>query len=173
MLIDFPDFVLRSMEAADAEDYFWLYSHPEVARYDDFAPLTRAELQVDIDRIAGYSAESPYLELAVVAKSCGRMIGVLTIDRKRSYIYLGYHFHPDFQGKGYALRSMQALLATLTSNEQARLRIVSHPQNQASIALAGRLGFRYLKRRYSKGSPELIFGFIGQPGAVAPKLNPA
>ena len=36
MQIDLDNFCLRNITSEDAESYYELYSHPEVAKYDDF-----------------------------------------------------------------------------------------------------------------------------------------
>lgn len=159
MYIEHGDFCLRSISSEDAEAYYEIYSHPEVAKYDDYKPITREDLVVDMARIALYTPASAYRELAVATTSDNKMIGVLTIDRKRRYMYLGYHFHPASQGKGYAVRSVRALLESFTPQERQLLRLVSHPENRASLALAQKVGFVFVAKRYLKGVREAVFRF--------------
>lgn len=159
MHIEHRDFCLRSITSDDAEAYYEIYSHPEVARYDDYTPITREDLAVDMARIALYSPSSTYRELAVATTTDNKMIGVLTIDKKRRYIYLGYHFHPDYQGKGFAVRSVMALLESFTPPDRCLLRLVSHPENRASLALAKKVGFVFVAKRCLKGVRESIFRF--------------
>lgn len=159
MYIEHSDFCLRSITSNDAEAYYQIYSHPEVAKFDDFKPISREDLVVDMARIALYTTASAYRELAVATTADNKMIGVLTIDKKKRYVYLGYHFHPDYQGKGYAFRSVSALLEIFSPQERHVLRLVSHPDNRASIALARKLGFVFVARRYQKGVREEVFRF--------------
>lgn len=159
MQIAHHDFCLRNITSEDAESYFELYSHPEVARYDDFTPITREELQIDMARIALYTPVSAYQELAVAIQPTNKMIGVITLDCKSDYCYLGYHFHPSFQGKGYAIRSLMTLLDSMPIEERNKLRILSHPDNQASLALANKLGFVQVGRRKVNGISEVIYKF--------------
>lgn len=159
MYIEQSDFCLRSITSQDAEAYYEIYSHPEVAKYDDYKPISRDDLRVDMARIALYTPASAYRELAVATNAGNIMIGVLTIDKKRRYWYLGYHFHPDFQGKGYAVRSVMALLESFTPQQRQLLRLVSHPDNRASLALAQKVGFVFLAKRCVKGVREAVFGF--------------
>jgi [ribosomal protein S5]-alanine N-acetyltransferase len=157
MLYHTKEFNLRPVTIEDADDYFNIFSHPEVARYDDFKPITRTDLQSDLRRIAKYTIESPFLEVAVILCSENKMIGVITLDTKRKYCYLGYHFNPLFHGKGYATKSVLALIQQLPVSKQQTLRLVSDPNNLASIAVAKKLGFSLLQKRLKKGVSELIF----------------
>ncbi|MCA1744666.1 MAG: GNAT family N-acetyltransferase [Bacteroidales bacterium] len=159
MYIEHSDFCLRSINNDDAEAYYEIYSHPEVARYDDYKPISREDLRVDMARIALYTPASPYRELAVATTADNKMMGVLTIDKKRRYVYLGYHFHPDFQGKGFAVRSVRALLQSFTPQQRQLLRLVSHPENRASLALAQKVGFVFVDNRWVKGVREVVFRY--------------
>lgn len=159
MYIEHSDFCLRSISIDDAEAYYEIYSHPEVAKYDDYKPITREDLVVDMARIVLYTPASAFRELAVATTADNRMIGVLTIDKKRRYIYLGYHFHPAYHGKGYAVRSVMALLERFTPQDRRLLRLVSHPDNRASLALAQKVGFVFMANRCLKGVREVVFRF--------------
>ncbi len=159
MHIEHSDFCLRSISREDADAYYEIYSHPEVAKYDDYKPITREDLVIDMARIALYTPASVYRELAVATTMDNKMIGVLTLDKKRRYVYLGYHFHPAYQGKGYAVRSVRALLESFTPQDRQLLRLVSHPENRASLALAQKVGFVFVAKRYLKGVMEAVYRF--------------
>lgn len=100
-------------------------------------------------------------EFAVALPEDDKMVGVLTLEKKRLYTYIGYHFNPDYQGRGYALRSVVALINSLGEDVQASLRLVSDPENHASVALAEKAGFVFLKRRKHKGVPEVMYVYKG------------
>ncbi len=159
MYIKFSDFCLRNINGFDAESYYELYSHPEVARFDDYTPISRDDMAGEMKRIEGYHDDSAFLELAVASLFDNRMMGVITLDRKRKYCYLGYHFHPDFQGKGFAVRSVMGLLENMDEARRETMRLVSHPDNKASISLAEKVGFVYVGRRRNKGIPEVVYRF--------------
>lgn len=157
MIIESDDLVIRNIESSDAEEYFEIFSHPEVARFDDFNPITREDLPGEMKRIESYRPDSSFIELAVAVKDSNKMMGVLTLERKRRYYYLGYHFNPAYHGKGFATRAVMALIASMSDKERHSLRLVSDPDNSASIALARRVGFIFLKRRSKKGIAEVVY----------------
>lgn len=159
MQIEYNDFCLRSITSEDAESYYEIYSLPEVAKYDDFSPITREELLIDMARIALYTPDSAYQELAVAVQPTDKMIGVITLDKKNDCCYLGYHFHPRFQGKGYAVRSVRALIASLHPLERNTLRIASHPENRSSLSLAKKVGFVQIEEQVNEACVEVMYKF--------------
>lgn len=153
------DIAVRAIEPFDKEDYFEIFSHPDVAKYDDFQPIDRDELAVDMARIAKYTNESAFREFAVAVLPSNKMVGVITLDKKRTYAYLGYHFNPAYHGRGLALRSVKMFVAGLSANNAERLRVVTHPANKASISLALKLGFGFVRNRKHHGVHESLYQF--------------
>lgn len=148
---------IRDIYPTDQEAYFQLYSHPDVAKYDDFEPITREELERDMGRIATYQPESLNREFAVALIENDWMIGVLTLDMRRKYCYLGYHFHPDFQGKGYANEAVQLFLMAQSESFHAIVRLLIDPENAPSIRLAEKAGFVKIKSQKKKMVNEWVF----------------
>jgi len=147
---------VRDIYQSDAESYFEIFSHPDVARFDDFEPIDRDELARDMVRIANYKPHSLNREYAVSALPHDCMIGVLTVDMRRKYCYLGYHFNPSFHGKGYALTSVKLFLNALPNEVLKILRVVSDPDNKASLKLAQKAGFKQTARRKKNGKREVV-----------------
>jgi len=158
---------IRPLEISDREDYFAIFSNPEVTKYDDFDPVSIEELDEVMQR-AIMSPQTPEVQYGVILESENRLIGVLTVHKKRKYLYLGYHFNPRFHRKGYATRAMQQLMGGLSRLELIHARLLIHPENLASIALAQRLGFCEYRRRKLLQNPEIIFSYpavVTQPAA--------
>lgn len=148
---------VRDIFPSDKEAYFQIYSHPEVARYDDFSPIDRDELEVDMQRIAQYLPRSLNREYAVALLDSDWMIGVLTLDLRRKYCYLGYHFHPSFHGKGYAIEAVNLFVDAQTSEVKSILRLLIDPENAASVRLANKAGFVKIKSQKKKQVREWVF----------------
>jgi len=148
---------IRCIQPSDERAYFDIYSHPEVCRYDDFEPIGRDEMPEIMNRILQYKDDSLNIEYAVAKMPDDLMIGILTLDKKRKYCYLGYHFNPLYHGKGYAIRSVKLLLANLSTDNIKFLRVVVDPDNEASIKLALKAGFVKEKRRIVKGVKEIVY----------------
>ncbi len=148
---------IRDIYPTDKEAYFQLYSHPDVAKYDDFEPITRDDLEVDMVRIANYQADSLNREYAVALLENNWMMGVLTLDMRRKYCYLGYHFHPAYQGKGYAIEAVQLFLSSQSDSFQSIVRLLIDPENAPSIRLAEKIGFVKIKSHKKKMVREWVY----------------
>ena len=154
------DVLVRRIEPIDEEDYFEIFSNPEVARFDDFKPIDRVDLAVDMARIATYTHSSAFCEYAVAIQPSNKMIGVITLDKKRKYAYLGYHFNPAYHGRGLSYLSVSLFINGLSNEMKSKLRLVSHPSNKPSISLALKLGFTFVKKRARKGILEVVYRFV-------------
>ena len=148
---------IRDIYPTDKEAYFQLYSHPDVAKYDDFEPITRDDLEVDMVRIANYQADSLNREYAVALLENNWMMGVLTLDMRRKYCYLGYHFHPAYQGKGYAIEAVHLFLSSQSDSFQSIVRLLIDPENAPSIRLAEKIGFVKIKSQKKKLVREWVY----------------
>jgi RimJ/RimL family protein N-acetyltransferase len=152
-------FWVRSIQPFDDKCYLAIFGNSEVAKYDDFVPITESDLPGEMERIALYNSQSKFVEYAVAILPENRMVGIITVEKKRKYAYLGYHFNPLFHGKGLAYRSVALFLSALPKGVADVLRLVSHPENKASLALAKKLGFVLVRLRKSPNGPELVFRY--------------
>jgi RimJ/RimL family protein N-acetyltransferase len=77
------------------------------------------------------------------------LVGWVDYDRDPEHDWLGtdevnvgYYLFPAARGKGYASRAVELLLEHLRRDtEHGVATLLIHPQNERSLALAGRLGF--------------------------------
>lgn len=143
----------------DAQCYLAIFGSAEVAKYDDYEPITESDLPGEMERIARYNSQCRFVEYAVAVLPHNQMVGIITVEKKRKYACLGYHFNPLFHGKGLAYRSVSLFLSSLPTADAVFYRLVSHPNNKASLALAKKLGFVFVHQRESRNGPELLFQF--------------
>ena len=128
--------------------YCEIVCHEDTGRFDDEFPksLDAADesFQESMER-EPFSSEG-WNEYGVFTEQ-GDLVGVVShcerlcedgLVRSR----MGYHFHPDRQGKGYATEAVRALLTTLFEQGSHEVECVVHPLNERSIALLCRLDFR-------------------------------
>jgi RimJ/RimL family protein N-acetyltransferase len=144
---------LRLMTEADVEDIYGYQSRPDVCRYQLFEPRSRDEVA---EKIAQYALattlekDGDYWQLAVELPltdgAPSRVIGdiyftIASLVNSKGEI--GWSFHPDFQGKGYASEAANAVL-DLAFRVIRLHRVVAEldPRNDASVALCKRLGMR-------------------------------
>jgi RimJ/RimL family protein N-acetyltransferase len=89
--------------------------------------------------------------LAVCLKTTGKLIGLLNIHHREELegrVHgLGYVFHPDYHGQGYATECCRAGMEHVFGPWAAdRIRTGTHPDNEPSVRLLTRLGLKEVAR---------------------------
>jgi RimJ/RimL family protein N-acetyltransferase len=140
---------LRGFRPEDAEAVFDTRSRPDVVRYLYGDVQTREQVAITIsERLSQTRLEHDGDVLAVAAErlSDGRVIGDLTLvlrSVQHGQAEIGFVFHPDAQGQGFARESTEALLAVAFGPLGAhRVYGRTDGRNDASAGLMRRLGMR-------------------------------
>lgn len=138
--------ILRDLRMEDLKDIHPLCSHPEICRYIR-PPMTWEQVENHIrDRVRPWHfEEGRWYSLAVIrVGEEGRIIGELVFrfeSRADRRIEIGYRFHPEGQGQGYAIEAVRALVELLLKElDPHKLVAYCDAQNAASIRLLQRLG---------------------------------
>jgi RimJ/RimL family protein N-acetyltransferase len=147
-----PRLRLRPLTVDDTEELLAYRGRPEVCRYLPFEPMDE---QVLTARLAGdlgrreITAEGQGLTLGVELAAGGRLVGdVVLLFHSADHAggEIGYAFHPDVSGQGYAAEACAAVLdlAFDSSDGLGLHRVVARmdARNHASERLAARLGMR-------------------------------
>lgn len=135
---------IRPVEASDwpAVREIWaaLATGP-MAQYDKPHDTDAAVVQARVARWADFTRQgmdhmffAPCLD--------GRMIGYVAFNRRTDRHEIGYSFHPDYHGRGYARETIGALLAYLGGQGITRFSAGSALNNLPSVKLLTALGFR-------------------------------
>ncbi len=141
--------LLRPFAASDFDALLAIQSRADVARYLYWDPRTAAEVRETLDtkvRATAIVAEGDYLSLAAVLSESGEMIGDCTLgwaSAGHRQAEIGFVFHPDHHGQGYATEAARALLA-LAFEELRAHRVFGRleARNTASARVLERLGMR-------------------------------
>jgi RimJ/RimL family protein N-acetyltransferase len=141
--------LLRRFRPDDLDRLAAIQSLPEVTRYLYWDFRSREETA---DGIARYMAEGRMerdddtLTLAVERREDGLLLGRATIflrSVEHRQVEVGYLFHPDSGGRGYATEATRALVDFAFSKLEAhRVFARTDARNSASVALLTRLGMR-------------------------------
>lgn len=163
---------VRDWRHDDAERFFDVYRRWEVARWLGATPQAMtdpAEASSRIARWASRNAERPgegiwaveRLEDGVVAGT----VLLVPLSSERGELEVGWHFHPDSWGHGYATESAAALLEATFDRGVAEVFAVVRPGNDASQAVCRRLGMERLglTDRYYDSELELFRVGPGRP----------
>jgi RimJ/RimL family protein N-acetyltransferase len=141
--------LLRPFAATDFDALLAIQSRADVARYLYWDPRTAAEVRETLDakvRATAIVAEGDSLSLAAVLREGDELIGDCTLrwaSAEHRQAEIGFVFHPDHHGHGYATEAAAALLA-LAFEELRAHRVYGRleARNSASARVLERLGMR-------------------------------
>lgn len=139
---------LRALRAADFPAYATYHSRPEVYRFL-YAPTPDAQaLQAQFAAVlaAPFAQDGDTLRLAVTRRDDGALVGEVLLkiaSRAALQAEVGYIFHPDFAGQGYATEAVAAMLG-LGFEALGCHRIFARLDalNAGSVGVVERLGLR-------------------------------
>ncbi len=172
---------LRPLTTADIPALLRYRGDPEVCRYLPFAPMTEdvltTRLAGDLGRTA-LTQEGEGLTLGAELVGAGELVGdvvlfLRSIDHGGGE--LGYVFHPDVAGHGYATEACRAVLDLAFDPAQLGLhRVIAQldARNTSSARLAARLGMRqeahFVANEVFKGewSDLLVFAVLADEWAA-------
>jgi len=164
--------LLRRWDESDAAAFFDVYSRDEVTRWLGEHPrrpvATAAEAEERLGRWREHERglSPPFGLWAIVSLAAGRPVGTLLLlplsdgDGPTGQVEIGWHLHPDFQGKGLATEAARAVFTRAGEAGIDRVLAITDLDNAASQRVAERLGmaddgvtdrwFGLTARQYSK-----------------------
>jgi RimJ/RimL family protein N-acetyltransferase len=160
-----PRLRLRRHRLDDFEPATAMWGDPAVTRHVGGRPFTREEVWARLMRYVGHWALLGYGYWAIEEKATGRFVGEAGFaDFKRdmepplNMPELGWVLAPEAQGRGYATEAAGAAV-NWGDGHFGSVRIVAliHPENEASIRVARKLGFEEAAATNYKGYPTLLF----------------
>jgi RimJ/RimL family protein N-acetyltransferase len=157
--------VLRSWSLADGPAFFDLYRRWEVARWLGAIPqalLTLDEAEARITRWAEHNLVSEVEgRWAVQRREDDRVVGtvlLVPLPDGAGEFEVGWHFHPDAWGNGYATEAARGALGWAFDRGLDEVHAVVRPDNTPSLKVCGRLAMTSLGRtsRYYDTELELF-----------------
>ncbi|MQA93603.1 MAG: GNAT family N-acetyltransferase [Streptosporangiales bacterium] len=173
--------LLRPFIADDLDALYDIHSRPEVARFLYWEPRSREEALEALTLKIGQTAireEGDRLALAVTPQAGGPMLGEVMVslasaDHRQGEI--GYIFHPDHGGKGYATEAAREMMRLgFDALGLHRLYGRLEARNIASARVLERLGMRreaHLRQNeFVKGewNDELVYAMLETEWRAAP-----
>jgi RimJ/RimL family protein N-acetyltransferase len=188
-----PDFPLRTARLTlrpyvtdDLDALYDIQSRPEVTRYLMYDVRDRDEVREILEqRIQADGPERDAVDLAVVLPDTGALIGDIVLflrSKEHRQGEIGYLFHPDYGGRGYATEAARMLLR-LGFDDYGMHRIIGRidARNTASARVLERLGMRreahFVQNEIVKGewSDEVVYAMLEdewRAGALDPLGDP-
>ena len=171
---------LRPYQESDLDAVHDMLRRPEVVRYLYWDVKTRDEAADMLARRVtndALRAEGDWLVLAVTLRETGAVLGDVILkweSQEHRQGEIGFVFHPDYHGKGYALEASRVVLR-LGFEELGLHRIVGRcdARNTASSGLLARLGLRreahLIQNEWVKGewTDDLIYAMLASEWVAA------
>ncbi len=157
--------ILNAHTVEDVLRNFAIWSKPQVVKHISGTPSTMQQCWWRVLRYAGHWSLNNYGYWAVREKVSGQYIGDVGFqDNLRAigpvfdvYPEAGWVFDPHFHGLGYATEAMTAALGWSESVMKSRsTACLIAPQNQASLKLSKKLGYRVIGEAPVQDVPTLI-----------------
>ena len=162
---------LRSISAADVDDFYEIYSNPEVMRYWSTPPLPNREAA---SKLMGEIHEGfkrrELLKWGIALGTDDTLIGSVTLfhpDFTHRRAEIGYALGRPYWGMGYMQETLKAVLTHAFEDLNFhRIEADVDPRNAASVKTLERLGFQregYLRERWQVNGEiqdALFYGLI-------------
>jgi RimJ/RimL family protein N-acetyltransferase len=130
----------------DLQDMAVQYQASECAKFENPWPTSAEEIK---GMAEWFARGDDYL--AVCLKATGKLIGFIAINRRTEQEErvhnLGYVFHPDHHGHGYATEGCRAAISYVFDQLEADgILTGTQPANERSVGLLKRLGLKGIDR---------------------------
>ena len=142
-----------------------MWALPEVVRYIGGKPFSGEEVWSRVLRYAGHWQWMGFGFWALEEKTTGafaRDMGFAEFKRDiepsiQGIPEIGWVLAPHAQGKGYATEAVRAMVGWGDQRfDRSRTVCLIHPENQASLRVAKKCGYREFRHTTYKGEPTII-----------------
>lgn len=163
--------LMRGYRPADYDAWVAMWQDPAYYRYLTPEPLPTEEVWKMLLRSVGHWALMGYGFWAIEEKATGRFLGAIGYaDLKRNIEpaieetpEIGWVLAPAVHGQGYATEAVTAAIAWGDVHfRRGRTMCIIHPENQPSLRIAEKFGYREYARTIYKGEPIVMLERLGQ-----------
>jgi RimJ/RimL family protein N-acetyltransferase len=164
-VIETERLILRAHRPDDFAACAAMWALPEVVRYIGGKPFSVEEVWSRVLRYAGHWQWMGFGFWALEEKSTGTFAGDLGFAEFKREIEpsilgipeVGWVLAPHAQGKGYATEALRAIVAWGDRHfDRARTVCLIHPENQPSLRVAEKCGYKEFHRTTYKGQPTIL-----------------
>ena len=171
-LLETTRLLLRGYRADDFDPWIAMWQDPNYYRYLSPEPLPTEEVWRTLLRSAGHWVVMGFGFWAIEVKATGEFIGAVGyLDGKRTIEpplgdapEMGWVLDPAVHGLGYAREAAEAALAWAKNYfGPVRMVCIIHPDNEASLRLADKIGYREYARSTYHNDPIVLLERPAQP----------
>lgn len=157
--------ILRAPTLDDFLECYAMWSDPEVIRHIGGKPFTREEVWARLLRYAGHWAMLGYGYWVIREKESGRFVGEVGLADYHREIEpslmgtpeIGWALDPALHGRGYAAEAVRAALTWADEKwPDGETACIVAPENEPSLRLARKVGYREQLRATYKGQPTIV-----------------
>jgi RimJ/RimL family protein N-acetyltransferase len=163
---------LRHLAPGDFAAVHAIESRPEVTRWLYWEPRTEAEVREALERRIARARDAPQTGVTIAAEvlATGLLVGYvsLTVEPDRQG-EIGFIFHPDHQGRGYATEAGASVLrVAFEAYDLHRVYGRLEARNAASARVLEKLGMRreahLIENEWVKGEwqSELVYALLAR-----------
>lgn len=153
--------LLRPFVEEDLDEFAEIMAEPEVVRFFGHDPMTRSEAWRSMASFLGHEQLRGWTNNAMVEKTTGRLLGRCGLWRPEGWpgTEVGWLLARPAWGHGFATEAAVAWRDwTFANLDLDQLVSVIHRDNSASVAVARRIGHRYLHDLEITGLPCQLWG---------------
>ena len=163
---------LRGFQASDFDNWLAFSRVPAYYRYFGNEPMPAEEVWKLLLRSVGHWVIMGFGFWAVEEKASGRFVGAVGFLHLRRAIEpplgeapeIGWVLDPALHGRGYASEAVAAVLAWgKTHFGPVRTVCIIHPENEASLRLAAKFGYREYARAIYHAEPIVLLERAAAP----------
>jgi len=143
---------LRRFKDEDLEYFYQYRANPKVAKYQGWQDYSyeQAISFIEKQKIAIANIPDTWVQVAIELKDHGRLIGdfgIHTLELPLNSIEIGFTLDPQFQKQGYATEALNGLVNhAFNVLYKEKIQAIAVEQNDSSIKLLKRIGFRQVKK---------------------------
>ena len=132
--------VVRPFTAGQIDAFMSYRNNADWMRFQGFKCLTKPEYET---ALLGETDLSAGVQLAVVSKESGALLGDIYLKRENDTCWIGYTAAPEHARQGYLSEAVSGALLALKQQGVARVKAGVLPSNIASIEFLYKLNFQY------------------------------
>lgn len=158
---------LRRFKDEDLEFFYQYRANPDVAKFQGWQNYTyeQAITFIGKQKTAIPNIPDTWLQVAIEHKESNSLIGdfgIHTLKSPINTIEVGFTLDPSYQKQGYASEAFKGLIHYLFNVlHKEKIQAIAVEQNDASIKLLKRMGFRQVKKiENSHFKDEIVNEFV-------------